>query len=149
MPIRDELQHCGPGNTEGSASNTNSPLGSIQPDDAERCPTDKDYEHLPTYHQGVDYHEPSISQDPLEDIELVVQSTAVQLVENLHPDEGVEDDCVEFDLLPVDLGIILEDPVACKIQRETEGELVDRLPQHQLPHGHGEQRCASWPWGSL
>lgn len=124
-PIRDELQHGGPGNTEGGASNTSSPLGSIQPGDAERCPTDKDDEHLSTYHQGVDHHEPSVSQNALEDIEFVVQSTTVQLVENLHPDEGVEDDGVELGLLLVTIGMILEDPVACKVESKTEGELVD------------------------
>jgi hypothetical protein len=94
MSIWYELQHCGPGDTEGSASNTYRPLRAIQPGDTERRASDEDNKHLSTNHQGVDHHKPSVFQNTLEDIEPVVQSTTVQLVEDLHPDEGVENDRV-------------------------------------------------------
>jgi hypothetical protein len=121
VPIRYELQYCSPRDTEGGASNTYRPLRAIQPGNTERCTSDEDDKHLSTNHQGVDHHKPSVFQNTLEDIEPVVQSTTVQFVKDLHPDEGVEDDRVEFKLLLVILGVVVEDLVACKVQCETEG----------------------------
>jgi hypothetical protein len=42
MPIRYELQHCSPRDTEGAASNTYRPLRAIQPGGTERCTSDED-----------------------------------------------------------------------------------------------------------
>lgn len=61
--------------------------------------------------------------DALENVEPVVETAVVELVEDLHPDEGVEDDGVEFEAARWVGGyvVVVEDGGAGKVQEEADG----------------------------
>jgi hypothetical protein len=52
---------------------------------------------------------------------LIVETPAVELVEDLHPDEGVEDYGVEVEFLRGDGGVAVEDAVAREVEDEDHG----------------------------
>ena len=142
--IRKQLHNSSPKDAEDGASNTYSPLNAIKWRDTKGSTPNKNDENLPTYHQNIDPHEPVITVYTLEYVEFVVQSTAVQFVEYLHPHKSVEDNCIEFQLLLMNTGVVAQNLVTCKIQRETHCQLIDRLPYYHFPHCNGEQRRISW-----
>lgn len=67
-------------------------------------------------------------------VELVVETTAVELVEDLHPDEHVEDDGVELEFLRGDGGVVAEDRVASEVENQDDDDLEDGLADDHLPH---------------
>lgn len=54
----------------------------------------------------------------LEDVELVVKTTVIKLVEDLHPYKGIEDDGVEFETFLIRLRVVSEDVAARKVEGE-------------------------------
>jgi len=66
-------------------------LGSIDLGDLESSTTHKNDQDLATDHDAVDTNEEIITMDTFEDVEFVIQTTVVELVEYLHPNEGIED----------------------------------------------------------
>lgn len=72
--------------------------------------------------------------DADEDVELVVETTAVELVEDLHPDEHVEDYGIELELLRGDGGVVAEDGVASEVENQDDDDLEDGLADDHLPH---------------
>ena len=75
--------------------------------------------------------------DTFEDVELVIETTIVEFVEDLHPDESVEDHSVELFLTCAGS----KDFIACKVEHECDDELVDRLACDHLPHVDGNEWC--------
>lgn len=110
-----------------------------------RSPSDK-YDHdLATYHHGVNCEEPVVSLYPFEDVVPVIQATAVELVEYLHPDKSIKNNSVEFCVILFQV----KNATTCKIESEAEREFVYRLPQYHLPHRSGEQRGVPGSWRSI
>ena len=59
--------------------------------DLESGTADENDHYLTTDHDGVDADEEVVLENAFEDIEFVVQTAVVEFIEDLHPDEGVED----------------------------------------------------------
>lgn len=70
--------------------------------------------------------------DPDEDVELVVQAAVVVLVEDLQPDEDVEDDGAHLGLR------VGEEVRAGEVQDEGCRHLEEGLADDHLPHGEGD-----------
>lgn len=110
-------------------------------------PADEDDEDLAANHDRVDGDEKPVSVNTLEDVELVVQAPIaihvsmqplagrgflLVLVENLHPDECVEDEGPE--LLQLFWCLVVEDSRAAEIENKGDHELEDGLSDNHLPH---------------
>lgn len=80
----------------------------------------------------------------LEDVEVIVQTAVVVLVEYLHPDERVEDNGGEHLLRLFLPEVSADDFVSGKVEHEGYGELVDGLAQDHLPHCYREERGFLW-----
>ena len=65
-------------------------MNSVDGSDAESLTSNKNDHDLTTDHDAVDPDEPKVAVDALEDIEFVVETSVVELVEDLHPNESVE-----------------------------------------------------------
>lgn len=89
---------------------------------------------MQTDHDGVDEDEEQVAVDADKHVELVVETTAVELVEDLHPDEHVEDDGIELELFGRDGGVVAEDGVAGKVENQDDDDLEDGLADDHLPH---------------
>ena len=78
-------------NRESSKDQRNTPLRPIQLPDGERVTSDKDDHDLPCYNNELNTYKEVIAGHALEDIEFVVQTSAVVLIKYLHPHERIED----------------------------------------------------------
>lgn len=109
--IREQPDHNSPRQTNHRGNNGNSPLRSVKTTrvDLESTRSDKDNGNLQSNHEDVDDDEELIAVDTFEDVELVVETTVVELVEDLHPYEGVEDDGVELKHLVLGSAVVAED----------------------------------------
>src|ERR1700733_1020622 len=96
--VRNKSEQDCPGQTGQGTQKTHSPLPAIDPGDTERCTADEDDHDLATDHDAVDSNEPEIAMHAFENIEFVVESATVELVEDLHPDEGVENHGIKLPL---------------------------------------------------
>lgn len=95
-------------------------MGSVDWFDGEGLVTNKDDANLSTNHNAVDTNKEVVPEHPLKDIELIIKTTVavkivsinksldgrregdiLELVEDLHPDKGVENHRLEF----LDLGL--------------------------------------------
>lgn len=74
----------------------------------------------------------------LENIEIVVETPVVVLIEDLHPHESIEDEGRQL-ILFAD-GLVREDNFPSEIEYERHGELEDGLANNHLPHCYGDQR---------
>jgi hypothetical protein len=95
---------------------------------------------------GVDAQKPVVPKHALEDIELVVEAAAVEFVENLHPHEGVEDNCGKLfgsKIWVAAVKLWIQKLVPREVQHEDHSEFVDCLSEDHLPHVHGEE------WGTF
>src|SRR5690349_19839032 len=92
-------------------------------------------------------NEPVIFNHALEDVETIVKSTSIPLVENLHPDECVEDCALEPILLSCCL--IAEDTGASKVEDKSDCKLINGLTNDHLPHCECNQGGGFWFWSSL
>lgn len=68
------------------------------------------------------------------DIQFVIEAAAVQLVEDLHPHEDVEDYGVELEFFVGDADVVLQDGPAGEVQDEDYYELEDGLSDYHFPH---------------
>ena len=111
--IGEEADEDGPGDTDEAGNDAYSPLSSIDASglDLEGAATDEDDEGLEADDHDDDADEDPIAEDTLEHIELVVETAVVEDVEDLHPDEAVEDERVELEL-HVGVGKVIAEDVA-------------------------------------
>lgn len=68
------------------------------------------------------------------DVELVVEPTVVQLVEDLHPHKRVKHNGIQLQHLILIMAIVAEDLGAGKVKCEHHDQLQDRLSNDHLPH---------------
>lgn len=99
MPVRYEPENKCPRETAQGTDDAESPLRPIQRRHFQSRTTNEDDHDLTTDHDAIDTKEPVVLEHAFEDVELVVKPSVVELVENLHPHEGIEDYRVEFKLL--------------------------------------------------
>ncbi len=111
----------------------------MDPDDAEGSTAEECNDDLTPDHDTVDPDEEPVPVQTSQDIEFVVQPAVVELVEDLHPDEGVEDDRAA-DIL----WIVEEFLPRAEVQDQGYGELEDGLSDYHLPHRGGDQRGAAF-----
>jgi hypothetical protein len=122
----------------------------IKADDVEGAAADENDHYLATDHDAIDDYEEDVAVDALKDVELVVETTVailvlarvyhvleeeedlLELVKNLHPDKGVENEC--FELRDLFFGGIIENVSAGKVENEGSDELEDSLPDNHFPH---------------
>lgn len=141
-PRIGELADSGaPGDGDGSEAERETPLLPVQGHDLEGLAADEDDEHLPPDHDGVDDDEEPVARDALEDVEAVVQAAVAELVEDLQPDERVEDQRVE----PLRLVLVVGDAVSeqrgtPEVEDEGDGELADHLAHDHLAHPSRDER---------
>ena len=99
-----------------SKEDGDTPLDAVDPCDLEGSTTDKNNESLSTNHDGQnDDKEPDVS-DAFKNVETVVKATIVQSIEDLHPDEGVEDQSGQC--VPLLWRVVGENRVATKVEDE-------------------------------
>ena len=78
--------------------------------------------------------------DAGEDIEFVIETTVVELVEDLHPHEGVEYHGRELLFLFWVADVVVpKDLLAGEVEDECDGELEDCLANDHFPHVHGDE----------
>lgn len=144
-PRIGELADSGaPGDGDGSEAERETPLLPVQGHDLEGLAADEDDEHLPPDHDGVDDDEEPVARDALEDVEAVVQAAVAELVEDLQPDERVEDQRVEPLRLVLVVGnAVSEQRGAPEVEDEGDGELADNLAHDHLAHPSRDE------WGRL
>lgn len=82
----------------------------------------------------------------LEYVEFVVQPSTVELVKDLHPDEGVEYYCVQLEHLEFISFVEVEERVAGEVERKTGGKFVNRLADDHLPHYYSENGGTAGSW---
>ena len=142
--IWDATQKDGPRNAEDRTSDANNPLDTAEACDTKSNAADKHDRDLTCDHDSVNAEKPIVLQDSLEDVESVVESSAIELVKNLHPNKRIEDNCIQLKLDVLIADIVAKNAGASKVQCKRESELVDALPNNHLPHGRGEKRCRLW-----
>lgn len=76
-----------------------------------------------------------VAVNALENIELVIQTPAVVLVEYLHPHKGVESCCLQLKTLSVPC--VTEDFSSSEMQDEGNGKLEYGLTNDHFPHSQG------------
>lgn len=129
-----------PGNGNGTEPDRHAPFLAVQTSNLEGFPADEDDENLSADHDGVDDPEEVVARDALEDVEPVVETAVVQFIEDLEPDEGVENKgAVAFGFSGV-RHIVAEEGTATKVEAESDGELGNSLANNHLPHPGGDQR---------
>lgn len=151
MPVRKESQENRPGKTADRTSNADGPLDAVQWRHAKGHAPDEDDHDLAADHEAVDSQKPIVLEHAFEDVEVVVQSAVVELVENLHPDKRIEDDGVELEALLFLRAVkdIPKDMGSGEIEGERHSQLIDGLADNHFPHGHREQRCTLGGWLSV
>ena len=73
-------------------------MRSIEPHDAECRTAEKYNDHLAAYHDDIQSDEVVVLVDVHKDVEFVVEAPVVVLIEDLQPNEHVEDDGAHFSL---------------------------------------------------
>ncbi len=89
--IREFPDSRAPRDRDGAKADREAPFLAIQWDDLERSATHENDQHLPADHDKVDDHEEPVARNPFEDVEPIVEAPVVDLVEDLQPHEGIED----------------------------------------------------------
>ena len=137
-----------PRNTNETSDDADSPLCAIDTSglDLEGAATDKHNENLQANNHDNDANEEPIAKDTLKHVELVVETPVVEDVEDLHPDEAIEDDCVELELL-VGIGkFVAKDIATSEVKHEDDCDLVDVLTNDLLPHGRRDKGAIALWW---
>ena len=117
--------------------------------------TNEDNHELATDDDKLDANEPPILEDALKDIEAVVEASCAGkcqhepdrnyaidlliLIEDLHPDKGIEYQGLQLILLAFSL--VGQHTFAGKIEDESHDQLVNRLPNNHFPHCERNKRC--------
>lgn len=140
---RSGWQHSRDG-TDGDRQETgnqrNSPVSATQSNDLEGGSTEFDNEDLTADHDGEDQHEPVVLEETFKDVELSVQSSVVDHVENLSKHKDVENQCLEFGSRFV-VAFEAEDVQTSIVQDETDDDLIKGLYENHLDHFGGQQGC--------
>lgn len=125
-----------PGNTHDTNNNRYGPLSSVNAArlDLESTTSNENDHDLQTDDESDYANKVGVAVDAFEHIEPVVESPVVEDVEDLHPDEGVEDDGVELELLVLVGEVVAENVATSEVEDEDGGELVDVLTHDLLPH---------------
>ena len=90
--VREETDEDRPRQGKRRQDDGNTPVLAVDALDGERATTDEHDHDLAGDHDNGDGDEEVVVLHTGEDVELVVEAAVVELVEDLHPDEGVEDD---------------------------------------------------------
>ncbi|CRK40199.1 hypothetical protein BN1708_008135 [Verticillium longisporum] len=140
--IWEETDKDSHGQGQHGEHDTNGPLDTVDGvgRDAEGLLAHKDDGNLCADHDTVDADEEGVALNAFENVELVVKTTVVELVEDLHPDKRVEDHSVKLKLLLRVAGVVSEDAGASKVQDQCRRELEDGLADDHLPHVEGDER---------
>lgn len=142
--IGNTPQDNSPRETEDRAANADTPLNARKRFHAKRSVADENNHDLSGNHQDIDSHKPVVSVYSLEDVEPVVETSIVEFVENLHPNEGIENDRVHLRLQKIIVfQVVAEDTGPDKVKNEGNHQLVDRLADDHLPHVWGKE------WGTF
>lgn len=137
--VGEESDGHGPRETEEGDDDADGPLHAVDGLDLERGAPDEDDGDLRAHHDEVDNDEEDVAVDALQDVELVVQAAVVELVEDLHPDEGVEHHSVELQHLIRVLGVVAQNLGSGEVQDERHRQLENGLPDDHLPHVYRHQ----------
>lgn len=112
------------------------PLSSVEATllDLKHAATNEHDSDLETDHQEVDEDEELVAVDTLENVEFVIKSPVVEFVEDLHPNKGVENDCIKLQHLILAISVIVEDLWAGEVKSECDDKLENGLSDNHLPH---------------
>lgn len=130
-PDEDRPWHTKDGNTK-----TNTPLPSVDPVDGESSASNERDGNLAANHDKVDHNEEVVALDTLENVELIVEPSVIEFVEDLHPDERVENHATDCNVVSWSV----EDLGASIVQNEGGDKLEDGLADDHLPHGDRDER---------
>lgn len=122
------------GEREKTKNQANSPLRSVQPGNREGLSTNKDDQDLTADDDKLNPQKPSVAEHAIEDVKSVVETTRIPLVENLHPNKGVEHHRLVLSSV-VQMG---------EVQGKSHGKLIDTLSDDHFPHCQGDQRAGLW-----
>lgn len=129
-----------PGDGNGSEAERKTPLLAIQRYDLECLAADEDDKHLSTNHDGVYDDKEPVACDALEDVEPIIQSPIAEFIEDLQPNESVEDQCVQSLFLTLAYGrigvvdMISKQRSPSEIEDKGDGQLADDLAHDHLAH---------------
>jgi hypothetical protein len=139
--VGEETHKYSPGETGQRGDDGDGPLGAFQAarNDMEGTRANEDDQHLETNHEDVNEDEELVAVNALENVELVVQTSVVKLVEDLYPDEGVENDGIELERLFLNVLVVSKDGRSGEVQNEGDDKLEDGLPDDHLPHVGGDE----------
>ena len=121
----------------------------VEASDLERLTADEDDHDLASNHDNVDDDEEKVAMYPFEDVELVVKAPIVELIEDLHPNESIEDHGIQFGLKLLILDRVLEDCRTAKIHHKCHDELVCSLSDDHLPHVRRDERSTFGRWFAI
>ena len=136
--IRNQANNDTDGQREETQDYRVAPLSTVESGHLEGDTTNEDDHRLTTNHDSQDDDEEPVVGDALENIETVIEPAVVQCVEDLHPDEGVEDQ--GWQLLPLVFAVVAEDRLAGKVEDKGDDQLVNCLTDDHLPHPQGDER---------
>jgi len=105
--------------------------------DVERCTTEKNDQYLGPDDDDLDANEVFIFEHPFKYVELVVETAAIPLVEDLHEDKSIEHQCLQLILFMYSL--IRQDTDPSKIEDERNDKLENCLANDHLPHVQRDQ----------
>lgn len=134
VSVGNASQDHGPEHTRQCAEEADGPLDAVDASDLKGLAADEDNHDLPRDHDDVDDDEEGVAVNAFEDVAVVVETATVEFVEDLHPDEGVEDDCVELCLDDRVGGVVAEDGSTGEVEDKGDDELVDGLTDDHFPH---------------
>ena len=147
VAIGNRAQDHGPRKTSQCTDQTHCPEDTAESSHAKGLAAHVHDHDLAADHDRVDAEEPVVSAHAFKDIEVVIEASVVEFIEDLHPHEGVEYHCGEL-LGSVDwVGIVkvgAEKLVSGEVEHECYGQLVDCLAEDHLPHGQGKKRGTLW-----
>ncbi|KAI6767611.1 hypothetical protein HG530_005620 [Fusarium avenaceum] len=126
-----------------SEDQRNTPLNTVETSDNKGIAAKEDNDDLSSCHDDHHEHEEMVAVKTLQDVELVIDTSTVDELEDLHKDEDVEDERSHNSLL------VTQDRIATKPQNETHDELVDGLTDDHLPHGDGDERSSDTNSGDV
>lgn len=120
--IGNTPQDNSPWETEDSATNGDSPLDASKRFHAKRGAANEDYHDLTANHQAIDSHKPVVFVHSLENVEPVVETSIIEFVEDLHPDERIKDYRVHLRLQEVVIcKIVSKDTGSGEVKGESDG----------------------------
>lgn len=134
ISIRHLTDQGAKGNGKTTEQQTPSPLSTTQWLGVESFAAFKDDEELAQEGQKLHANKPRIGENPLmPDIDPIIDSATVVLVEKLHEDVDVEHKRLQL----IDLGLSsrVEDVPTNVVHQKYDQKLIDGLAKNHLPHG--------------